>query len=416
MGNPRQHATWIFLVMAAGVLLAPQNGQARNDDRGFIYGRVLTESGTEYTGFLRWDDEEACWDDLFHSSKEDLPYMDEVDRSLRRRHREESRFKVFKWTIRIKDADWSDSRMFIARFGDIVEIEPHGHDEATLQMKSGETYEVGGASNDVGGKIHVKDASLGDLDLRWDRIESIKFQPVPGSADPGVQRLYGKVETDEGTFEGFIQWDKEECLDTDLLDGETEDGDISIPMGRIHSIERRGRKSSLVELKDGRKLRLSGSNDVNSDNRGIMVEDPQYGRLTVGWDAFDRLTFLEGHGSGRGYDDFKGDGWLRGTVTDEDGEEHRGRIVIDLDEAEGWEMLNGSLRDIDFDIPLEMVAELHPLGFDECRVVLVTGKELTLADGQDVSDRNDGVLVYTDGDEEPLYLPWDEVKTIRFQH
>jgi hypothetical protein len=402
MGNPRQRATWFILVIATGVLLAPHDTQARNDNSGFIYGRVLTESGTEYTGFLRWDDEEACWDDLFHSAKEDLPYMDE------------SRFQVFKWTFRIKDASWSDSRMFIARFGDIVEIQPHSHDEATLQMKSGETYEVGGASNDVGGKIHIKDASLGEMDLRWDRIESIKFQPVPGSADPGVQRLYGKLETDEGTFEGYIQWDKEECLDTDLLDGDTEDGDISIPMGRIHSIERRGRKGSLVELKDGRKLRLSGSNDVNSENRGIMVEDPKYGRLTVGWDAFDRLTFLEGHGSGRGYGDFKGSGWLHGTVTDEDGKDHRGRIVIDLDEAEGWEMLNGSLRDIDFDIPLEMVAELHPLGHDECRVVLVTGKELTLADGQDVSDRNDGVLIYTDGDKDPLYLPWDEVKTIRF--
>ena len=33
-----------------------------------------TIDGDTLTGFLRWDDEEAFWDDLFHSLKEELPY------------------------------------------------------------------------------------------------------------------------------------------------------------------------------------------------------------------------------------------------------------------------------------------------------------------------------------------------------
>ena len=89
------------------------------------------------------------------------------------------------------------------------------------------------------------------------------------------------VETEIGDFEGYVMWDKEECLSTDLLDGESEDGDLSIEMGRIASIEPRGRSSSIVILDDGRKLRLRGSNDVDDDNRGIMIEDERYGKITV---------------------------------------------------------------------------------------------------------------------------------------
>ena len=41
---------------------------------GYIYGTVETRAGKTHTGVLRWDDEEAFWDDLFHSSKDELPY------------------------------------------------------------------------------------------------------------------------------------------------------------------------------------------------------------------------------------------------------------------------------------------------------------------------------------------------------
>ena len=43
-------------------------------------------------------------------------------------------------------------------------------------------------------------------------------------------------------------------------------------------------------LKDGRRLLLDGSNDVNSSNRGIYVEDERFGRVRVKWDAFDSVA------------------------------------------------------------------------------------------------------------------------------
>ena len=398
-------------------LLATQDSAASEQNNGFIYGRVTTETGNEYTGFLRWGDEEAFWDDLFHSTKEDLTYMDFVDEDedRKRTHKKENWFFIFKWIVNIRDDNWGPSRIFISRFGDIAEIRPYGDNGAEVHMRNGETYDVSGYSNDVSDAVHVIDESLGEIDLRWDRIDTIEFKPAPRNAKPGVWRLYAEVKTDAGDFEGFIQWDKQECLNTDLLDGDTEDGDVSIPMGRITAIERRGRSGSLVELQDGRKLRLRGSNDVNHENRGIMVEDPRYGRVTVSWDAFDRADFRKPDDSGRGYDEFKDTGRLSGTVTDRDGNTFSGLVVFDLDESEGWEILNGSHRDIEFDIPLNLVASIAPYGPDESEVVLRNGEKLTLEDSQDVSDRNDGVLVFEEEDKDPVFIEWEDVELIRFE-
>jgi hypothetical protein len=386
---------------------------AKDEHKGFIYGRVTTESGKQYTGFLRWGNQEAFWDDLFHSGKEDLPFLDDLDDDQIRELRKSRRrgFSLWKrW-----DVDYEISRMFIARFGDIDKIEPMGEGEADVFMKNGNKFAVSGVADDVTSKIHVNDASMGKIELHWDRIESIEFMAVPKGADPGVWRLHGKVKTDEGDFEGYIQWDKQECLNIDKLDGDTDDGDVSIEMGSIRSIESNGRRSSTVTLKDGRSFKLSGSNDVNSENRGVMVEDPRYGRATVGWKAFESVTFSEPGESGYGYDDYPARGPLKGTVTDDRGNTYKGRIVIDLDEAEGWEILNGDVGHIDFDIPIYRIKSLEPRGSDECRVVLTNGEKLTLEGGQDVTEDNAGILVFTNG-KDPVYLEWGDIQKIEFDH
>ena len=415
--------TTLAVVACGAIPCGGAEAQTGNDNQGFIYGRVQTESGTEYTGFLRWGKEEAFWDDLFHSLKTDLPYRDEVDpddvydRKARRGGRIRIFGKMIAWESG-RDDDGDANRIFISRFGDIARIEVTGSEEADIHMKNGSVFAVRGYANDVSGTILVHDQTLGEIDLRWNRIEEIEFMPAPRGADPGVTRLHGILETDAGDFEGFIQWDKEECLSTDLLDGEAEDGDVSIAMGRIRSIERRGRNSAIVELRDGRTLRLRGTNDVNGDNRGIMVEDSRYGRLTVPWSEFNKLTLSDPGSSGRGYDDFKKEdsGRLMGTVIDDRGKEYRGAIILDLDESEGWEMLNGFYREIKVDIPLMNVVSMKPQGYDRCIVELRSGETLRLEDATDVSEDNDGILVFTDGDRDPAYLHWKDVAEIRLDH
>jgi hypothetical protein len=222
--------------------------------------------------------------------------------------------------------------------------------------------------------------------------------------------LHGAVETDAGTFTGFIQWDLQECLSTDKLDGESADGDMSIEMGRIARIERRSRRASTVVLRDGRELVLEGTNDVNDDNRGIVVEDARFGRVEVPWQEFRSLTLDPPGGSGRGYDDYRLAGALRGVVETRDGARHKGRLVLDLDEAEGWEMLDGSADDLDYAIPFGRVASLEPRGRLGTDVILDSGFEVRLEDSHDVSEDNDGVVVL--GASGETYVPWAKVQRI----
>lgn len=409
----RSIGTKLLLALTAAALAVPGSVLAANDTQGFLYGRVVTTSDSVYEGRLRWNgDEEAFWGDHFNASKEDRPYIDDIPRRERRREDDDS-IRIL--GIRIGSSRWSSSgRSLVARFGDIEKIEVHRGEEATLHMKGGSKVEVDGGSNDLGSRIYVWDNEVGEVKLDWDRIKTIEFLPTPANIDVRVTRLAGKVKTDSGDFEGYIQWDKEECLSEDELDGESDDGDVSIPMGNLKSIERRSRRSSTVTFWSGREMVLDGTNDVDSDNRGIFVDDPRFGRVLVSWDAFERLDFSQPGPSGPSYDDFKPSGPLRGKVTEVGGETHSGRIVYDMDESEGWEILNGDRRDLEYNIPFSLIRSIIPESRDSSRVILKGGEEVTLEDSADVGDGNDGVLVIPDGGGEPTYVDWDDVERIDF--
>jgi hypothetical protein len=309
--------------------------------------------------------------------------------------------------------DDDDDRRFVAPFGALREIEVHRGDEVTVTMKSGTRYELEGGSNDIGADVVVWDEKVGRIALEWDELERVRFLPAPADLAVDVHRLHGTVESDAGTFRGWIQWDQDECLSTDELDGETEDGDLEIPMGNIRTIEPRGRRSSRVVLRDGRELELRGTNDVDSDNRGIFVEDERFGRVLVSWDAFERADFSDPPGSGPAYAAFTAGNPLRGTVTTRAGRKLTGRLVYDLDEEGTAELLSGERRGIEYYIPFAMIASVTPTGSDRSRIELVNGQKLELESSADVGKGNAGILVLAKG-KRPSYVPWEEVERIAF--
>ncbi len=404
--------------MIAGLLgiflLAPATaagGQESFPEQGFLYGKVTTRSGATYEGRMRWADEEAFWGDLFNSSKQERPYLDDVPRD--KRHRREP-IRIFGIPIGVRLDNVFEGRRFVARFGDIRKIRVLRGNEAVVTMKSGSDVEVDGGSNDLGGRIFIWDADAGEIELRWNRIDTIEFLPTPVDIEVSDHRLHGTVKTDVGEFRGFIQWDQEECLASDELDGDHRDGRMSIEMGRIRSIERYSRSRSRVTLRDGKELLLDGTNDVNHENRGIFVEDPRYGRLLISWDAFDAVEFSDPGPSGPAYQEFSPGKPLYGTVTDRDGKRYRGRIVYDVDEQESWELLDGEWRDVEYQIPFALVAAIVPEHRDASRVLLHGGEELLLENSADVGGDHAGVLVFGEGREDPTYLPWAEVGRIDF--
>ena len=398
----------IALLIASG----PGSGATTQklDNTGHLYGTVTTSKGNSYVGLLRWGREEAFWDDLFNSNKNELPYFEQYgDDSDRGRS-----IRIFGREFKVS---WGEQggRQFAVRFGDIDRIDARGSGEAEVTIRSGETLAVEGGSNDLSGNLTVHDASLGKVEVPWRYIETVQFAPAPAEAVPDGHRLHGKVESTDGVFEGFIQWDAEECMSTDELDGESDDLDLSIEMGNIGSIERESKKRAKVTLRDGRELVLEGTNDVDSSIRGILVEDERFGRVRLSWEAFVRVDFSEPGPSGNGYADYRDQRALRGTVVDRQGARHRGRLVYDLDEAFTWEMLDGSTGEIEYSIPFALVTAIAPRGDGTTEVELRDGTSLRLADAQDVGDDNDGVLVLGSVGTDPHFIPWAEVDRIELE-
>ena len=309
------------------------------------------------------------------------------------------------------------SRHFVSRFGDIDWIEVLGNDEARLHMRDGSQIRVEGSANDVEADVVVDDASLGMVEVPWRRIEKVEFAPTPAEVRPRGFRLHGVVEATEGReFNGFVQWDSEECLSFDELDGDDDEVSLSIEMGKIRSIERISRRASRVTLKDGRVLELDGSNDVDEDIRGVLVEDPRFGRAELNWDAFRKVTFDDAGGSGPGYQAYANTGGeLRATVHTRENTSHTGRLVFDLDETYRWEMLDGDDDDISYSIPFHLILRIEPRGRDAAMVSLKSGETLRLSDTQDISDRNDGVVVIPDNGD-PTYIEWREIEAIELAH
>ena len=401
-----------------GTLWAPGVEAAEPRTDGFLYGRVVTEGGSEFVGRLRWGSEESFWGDFFNSSKEDrglprkMPRRAEKSRSRSRSRRET--IKVFGIPVGVRWENGSSTRAFKVRFGDIKLIEPTSGDGAIVTMRDGVEVEVDGGSNDVGATITVWDGSLGEAEIDWDDIREIEFMKAPRDLDTDAFRLYGTVETSDGTFSGFIQWDQDEGLSTDKLDGDTRDAEVSIAMGRIATIERRSRRSSRVVLLDGRELVLDDSNDVDDGNRGIFIEDDSFGRVLVTWTAFRKVDFKKPKDSGPAFEKFGKSSALRGTVITRDGDRLRGRIFFDLDEAHGWEILDGNRRDLEYSILFDRIASIERDGPDASLIELRDGRELLLEDSTDVTEKNDGILV-DHGDDDMSYIEWAEVDRVEFE-
>ena len=411
----------ITLVSAVILLLcSPFISLAQND--GYLYGKVTTIDDKEYTGAIRWGKEEVFWTDLFNASKERNENLD----FLSRRDREDLERDYYRnngdWGRRVSNwfgSDWYRNgdndfkHQFVVQFGEIESIRPYRRQGADLVLRSGEKVEVEGQGyNDIGTDVKVMDDEIGEIELDWDRIESIQFMKAPSKFDKFGEALYGTVETYNGTFTGYVQWDHDERLSTDKLDGKSEDGDVSIAFGKIASIDNDGRRSD-VQLKSGRRLTLYGTNDVNYENRGIIVTSEEFGRVDIPWREFKGVKFTDPKDKLVGYGEYSRARDLTGTVKVQGGETLEGRIIFDLDETKDYEILHGEDDELQFLIPFRQIKYISPKSYRYSNIELKNGTKLTLGNAQDVSDKNTGILVFTGG-ADPTYVRWEDVREITF--
>lgn len=418
-----------------------------------LWGRVTTTSGQAYEGFIRWDRNEGSWVDLLDGSK-DLP---EEHRELwaRLSKDDEGRERTVEiGGVKVVWDDYEDDYPLAAesgiRFGHLESMSVVDTERVELILRSGESLELEGGATDLGPGLRelLVDVPGGEvISLTWEDLDRIDFRHAPEGVRPRGGRLFGTVEDEDGgRHSGYLSWDLDEIFATDTLDGEEEGQDREILFRDVSLVERTD-EGALVELRDGQRVTLTGSNDVDRRNRGIQISDPGLGMLEVEWRNVASVRFHPPNNP-IGRDSFNGGHRLRGTVVDADGEEYSGWIRWDADEDFSWELLNGEWGEHPVDVEFGNIATIERTGemavgvtlgrgatveVDHSlltRVTLLDGRVLDLTGSNDVDEENKGILIQIDdgpmsGSERPPSSPsdgswvrvtWSDFRSLRFEH
>ena len=382
---------------------------------GFLYGRVTTHGGAAYEGRLRFGgDEEAFWGDYFNGFKEENPWAADVPPE---RLTESRPVTVLGVEITRRKSRLNLGRPFMARFGDLMRIEPSGR-ELLVTLKSGTGFVLNRFdADDFADGVRVWDDRHGVVDLGERRIRAIEFLPT-ADLETAPDRLHGTVRTAHDSFTGFVQWDRQSSVGADELQGRSAGRELSLRFDAIRTIARDSVDSALVTLRDGREYVVSGSRAAGRGNRGVYVDDRRYGRVLVSWTAFEQLDFGDADGSGPAYQDFPPGRPLSGAVTTRAGRRLAGRLVFDLDESETTETLDAPAGGIDYTIPFGLVASVALPDREGCGdgrgagVTLQSGEKLQLECAGDLGEGNAGMLIVTDGGERSEYVAWADVERI----
>ena len=390
-------------------------GQA---SQGLIYGTVTMKDGSNYQGQIRWDDEEALWQDVFAA-----PKAEQASKNLRKvtsARKKEGQSNAFKlgfmelWTNQNSNLTFP----FRCRFGDIVSLKMEGSQLATLSLKNGEDIRLKyGRGSDLGvNHIFVIDHKNNKHRLDFKSIQSIYFEPAPFaySSSSGLP-IYVRILTASGIFEGYIAWDEEERLGADLISGWKKgvDSRLDLKFQDISSLKAQA-DGSFITLQSGESLFLNNHDDVNKGNHGIIITGLSFGHISFAWDNFISLDLLEAPRAPASYHAFKAPERLKGIVSTKAGETYQGEIIYDLDEVYNIEFLNGENNGFRYKIPFEKVDKVEPQNDRFSVVYLKNGHQFLLGNNSDVTADNHGLVVKME-DKQAVYVEWADIKSIDFE-
>lgn len=413
---------WILVLST--FTAAPASSQSA--DR--IWGRVHTTEGEVHSGFIRWDRKEASWGDILDGAKV-LPdenyfaWLEAHDRERATRTIELRGHRISWYEV---DPDFPMQVLSGVRFGHLDSLVVLAPDSVELILRSGRRYEMEARGSNLGSSLRqvVIDEPQGpEVELDWDELERVVFSEPPPDAAAGARRLHGTVEDRNGNrFTGFLAWDQDEVLESDVLDGEEmrRPNDREIRFERIRSLTRIS-EGTRVELRAGDTVDLTGGNDVADGNRGVQIADPELGVVVVPWGELEVVRFHEPADGGAEYGQFDGGRLLFGTVVTHEEEEIEGVLRWDADEAGTWEILNGESDGVRYSIEFGFVRRIAPLEEDGAIVTLADGRTLEMNGSRDVDPDNKGVMVASDpeiapgGEETWRLIPWEDIREVRFR-
>lgn len=415
----------VYSLLAAGFTLLVATASAQ--DEGFIYGKIYTDENRTYEGPIRWGKEEVYWVDVFNAGKEENNFIEHLsdrqreylDEKRMGRHGEFSA-SAMRWLgfgyRGSRDYRYDYTHQFSCQFGEIKMIRVLSSKRVEVQLQSGVKVKVNGEGyNDIGTEVRILDKEIGEIQLDWRRIERVEFLSTPSKLSQKFgEPLYGTAETYQGTFTGYIQWDHDERLTTDKLDGDSEDGKVAIAFDKIVSLEPHMNRCTIT-LKSGRTFDLRGSNDVNAENRGLIVTKEDGTIVDIPWNELKKVTLKPASSAPAvRYENFKSQKEINATVVTRDGKNLTGKMVYDLDEEFDFELLQGKADELEFAIPFRNVKQIAVVNGRRAEVTLKGGQKLALSESQDVSELHQGVLIFNDKDH-PAYIAWEDIKTIELR-
>lgn len=389
----------IFIILLLGGLFHTVAAAANSNDFR-LFGRVSTVDNQSIEGYITWGSRKMFWIDFFEATKPNNPYSQYFDSSD---------------GILFNNQSTPPIHAFICRFGNIKKIRITGIERIELELKGGNSISLKkGSTTDIGTSVTIHNGAETTI-LKWDKISEIEFMPsnLPANDSYNVP-ITGVVQSEQGLYKGFVIWDNDERILENTIDGKSPTGDLSIAFRNISKIEKRNNSCQLT-LTNGRETELWGTNDVNTQNRGVSVNMPNVGSVSMNWSNF---KFLETVGiseiNNLAYDDFKQPQRLYGEVQTRKGKTIKGTLVYDLDEAMDCEVLDGKNNNINYRIPFRYVRSIEPKNYKYSFITLRNGNTLSLGDSADVSNENSGIIVFG-SDDLPVYIPWEEVKLVTFQ-
>lgn len=370
-----------------------------------IYGRISTVENKFLTGYITWEKDKMYWIDFFSASKLNNPYAPYFGAN---------RGILFHNNNYVSNVP--SYHIFTCRFGNIKKIRLSGYNKIELQVKDGHTIELKkGTNDDIGKNISIYDNNYGNITLKWDKISEIEFMEADSTNRPASDiPIAGIVKTHQGIYKGIVTWDKDERTNESCIEGRTQNEYASVPFKNISKIEKKN-NSSVVTMINGNSTEFWGSNDVNNQNRGIIVNMPGIGRVDMYWNSFEIFETIPLNDIKLlSYNDFRTPLRLYGEVQTRKGEKVTGILVYDLDEAMDFEILEGKNDDIAYAIPFKYIKSIEPKNYKYSFITLKNGSTLSLGDSRDVNEENDGILVFTT-ENIPTYIPWKEVQKITLE-